>query len=152
MTSKWFAAAVAAGGLVVGATSASADRLPEAAQGGHPLDAVLLPGNETPPHATAATGFAHITVNPGHSEVCWEITFSNLSAAASAAHVHIAPPGVAGPIVIPTPVPQVVSGTGTGCIVVTDELAHALSDHPASCYVNVHDSVFPAGEIRGQLG
>jgi hypothetical protein len=136
---------------VLGMSSASADRLPDAAHGGHPLDAVLLPGSETPPHATAATGSAHITVNPGHAEVCWDITFANLSAPATAAHIHIAPPGVPGPIVIPTPVPSVISGTGSGCTVVAETLAHALNEHPADYYVNVHDAVFPGGEIRGQL-
>jgi hypothetical protein len=119
--------------------------------GGLPLHATLLPGSETPPHDTAARGSARITVNPGHDQVCWKITFSDLSAPASAAHIHQAPVGVAGSIVLPTPVPAVTSGTGTGCATVSDALAQGLKTNPDAYYVNVHDSVFPAGEIRGQL-
>jgi hypothetical protein len=143
--------AVASAVGLLGVAPASADRMPGSKHGGKPLETVLLPGNEVPPHATAATGSAHITVNPGQSEVCWSISFADLSAPASAAHIHVGVPGVAGPVVIPTPVPSVVSGTGSGCTVVTDVLAHALSDNPAGYYVNVHNSVFPGGEIRGQL-
>jgi len=134
-----------------GIASASAERLPGSMHGGKPLETALLPGNEVPPHATAATGLTLITVNPGQSEVCWEITFSGLSAPATAAHIHFGPPGVAGAIVIPTPVPNVTSGTGTGCAVVASPLAHDLAANPTGYYVNVHDSVFPGGEIRGQL-
>jgi len=151
MRRLFFIACLIAGALGFVAGPAAADRVPGSDHGGKPLDAELLPQNETPPHTTAATGTARITVNAGHDEVCWEITFSNLSAPASAAHIHVGPPGVAGGIVIPTPVPSLVSGTGTGCTTVTDTLARAIKDDPTGYYVNVHDSVFPGGEIRGQL-
>ena len=136
---------------VWGAASASADRLTDSEHGGRPLETVLLPGNEVPPHNTSATGSALITVNPGQAEVCWSITFSGLSTPATAAHIHHGPPGVAAPVVIPTPVPAVATGTGHGCTTVTSELAHDLAANPSDYYVNVHDSVFPTGEIRGQL-
>jgi CHRD domain-containing protein len=132
-------------------SSAFAARLPGSAHGGTPLAADLAGGNETPPNATTATGSARITVNSGHDEVCWEISFSGLVAPATAAHIHVGPPGVAGPIVLPTPVPPVTSGTGTGCAAVDDALARAIRQDPGAYYVNVHDSVFPAGQIRGQL-
>lgn len=132
-------------------SSAVAERLPGSAHGGTPFAADMTGSNETPPNATTATGSARITVNLGHDEVCWEITFSGLAAPATAAHIHVGPPGVAGPIVVPTPVPPVISGTGTGCATVDDALARAIHDDPDAYYVNVHDSVFPAGQIRGQL-
>jgi hypothetical protein len=131
--------------------SASAERLPGSTHGGKPASAELSGSSETPPNITTATGSARITVNPGHDEVCWEITFTGLVTPATAAHIHVGPPGVAGPIVIPTPVPAVTSGTGTGCTVVNEALASAIQRDPGAYYVNVHDSVFPAGQIRGQL-
>jgi hypothetical protein len=137
--------------VMLASASASAERLSGSVHGGKPSAAELLGSNETPPNATTATGSARITVNPGHNEVCWEITFSGLVTPAAAAHIHVGPPGVAGPIVIPTPVPPSTSGTGTGCAVVDDGLASAIQHDPGAYYVNVHDSVFPAGQIRGQL-
>jgi hypothetical protein len=140
------------GALSMLATStAFAERLPGSAHGGKPLAADLAGSNETPPNATTATGSARITVNTGHDEVCWEITFNGLATPATAAHIHIGAPGVAGMIVLATPVPPVISGTGTGCATVDDALARAIRQDPGGYYVNVHDSEFPAGQIRGQL-
>jgi hypothetical protein len=130
---------------------AFAERLPGSAHGGKPLAADLAGSSETPPNTTTATGSARISVNPGHDEVCWEITFSGLVTPAAAAHIYVGPPGVAGPIVLPTPVPPVTSGTGTGCATVDHALARAILQDPGAYYVNVHDSEFPAGQIRGQL-
>jgi hypothetical protein len=144
--------AMLAGAVAVwGTAPASADRLPGSSHGGRPLAAELSGGNETPPNATTATGSARFTVNAGQNEVCWEITFSGLAGPATAAHIHVAPPGVAGPIVVPTPVPAATSGTGTGCATVDDALAQAIKNNPGDYYVNVHDAPFPGGQIRGQL-
>jgi hypothetical protein len=136
---------------MLGSASALAERLPGSAHGGKPSSAELSGSKEAPPNATTATGSARITVNPGHDEVCWAITFTGLASAATAAHIHVGAPGVAGPVVIPTPVPAATSGTGTGCATVTDALASAIRDNPGAYYVNVHDKVYPAGQIRGQL-
>src|SRR3954452_5046059 len=111
-------ACILAGATALTVGSAGAAHIEDAPHGGKPLSTTLLPGNETPPLATNASGFAPITANAGHSEVCWHITFSNLSGPAVAAHIHVAPPGVSGRIVSPTPVPSEVAGTGNGCAVV----------------------------------
>ena len=146
------AAFIVAGVAGLAAGPAAADRIDGSSHGGRPLLTVLSPGEEVPPHDTAATGTARVTVNVGHSEVCWDISFSDLSAPAIAAHIHQAPQGVNGPVVIPTPVPAEVTGTAHDCAVVDNALARDLNENPDQYYVNVHDSVFPGGEIRGQLG
>lgn len=61
------------------------------------------------------------------------------------AHIHIGPPGVAGPIVFPFPDPLDIDATWD---LTLDEAIRLLA---GGYYVNVHSPAFPAGEIRGQL-
>ena len=42
-------------------------------------------------------------------------------------------------------------GTSKGCVV-NAMLADALVENPSNYYVNVHNTPFPGGAIRGQLG
>ena len=101
----------------------------------------------------AATGTAKITVNPGQERVCWEITTGNFSAgttAISGAHIHSAPAGLNGPIVVP--LTATLNGTSTGCATVARSLADAIRKAPQGYYVNVHTNLFLPGAIRGQLG
>ena len=44
------------------------------------------------------------------------------------------------------------SGSSSGCVAVTRELAKAIIQNPSHYYVNVHNSIYPAGALRGQLG
>jgi hypothetical protein len=98
---------------------------------------------------TGASGFFTYEISGG--ELCYTLTARNLSAPAVAAHIHLAPRHVAGPIVIPLTV-----GTGTDwtvdtCTTVDPTLLEAVAASPRSYYVNVHTPTFPGGEIRGQL-
>lgn len=94
------------------------------------------------------TGTARIIVNPGQGRICYELTVSNI-ATPTAAHIHRAPPTAPGPVVVPLGAP--VSGSSSGCVDVTRELALAILKRPAEYYVNVHNAVYPAGAVRGQL-
>lgn len=101
----------------------------------------------------AATGTAKITVNPGQERVCWEITTGNFSAGTTTitgAHIHSAPAGQNGPIVVP--LTATLNGTSTGCATVTRSIADAIRKAPQGYYVNVHTNLFGPGAIRGQLG
>jgi hypothetical protein len=123
--------------------------------GGRPLVATLTPGAEVGPGTgdpnPAASGTFASTLNPGHNEFCWSMTWSNLSANATAAHVHVGPAGVAGGVVIPLTTTATTSGSTSGCTTIDDGLAKAIMQDPAGYYVNVHTSVNPPGAIRGQL-
>ena len=98
------------------------------------------------------TGTAAITVNVGQQRVCWDITVNNI-AAPTRAHIHKAPAGVAGPIVVGFF--EAANVDLDGCTPTTQPVDRALLrdilQHPQNYYVNVHTADFPAGAIRGQL-
>ena len=95
------------------------------------------------------SGFAVIRLNVGRERVCWDLSVSNI-APATAAHIHVAPVGVNGPIVVPLSPPT--SGSSAGCRDGVDPgLIQAIIDFPANYYVNVHNADFPGGALRGQL-
>ena len=68
---------------------------------------------------------------------------------ATDAHIHEAPPGEAGPIVLPLTPPT--NGASGGCTEAEPALVSDLQQRPSDFYVNVHNEPFPEGAIRGQL-
>lgn len=118
--------------------------------GGRPLAATLTGAAEVPgPGDPDGSGTARITVNVGQREICYELAVSGI-APATAAHIHEAPAGTAGPVVVPLMPPT--DGMVSGCALVSRELAKNILKHPEEYYVNVHNVAFPAGALRGQLG
>ena len=55
----------------------------------------------------------------------------------------------AGPIVVHLAAPT--SGSSSGCAPVTRALAQEPIQNPGAFYVNVQDTPFPGGAVRGQL-
>jgi hypothetical protein len=127
-----------------GATVAS-----EATQGGRPLHATLLPENQVPPVASNGSGGALVTLNQGQGEVCWDITVSNLTTPVILAHIHHGAAGTNGPVVVDFMEP--VNGL-SGCVHADAALIKDIRQDPSAYYVNVHTTMFPVGEVRGQLG
>lgn len=120
-----------------------------AAQGGRPLSATLSGANEVPPADPDGSGEAFITLNQGEREVCFQLIVSDI-APATAAHIHEAPAGVNGPIVVPLTPPT--SGSSSGCVSGVDrDLIKDIRQNPSGFYVNVHNAEFPGGAVRGQL-
>lgn len=101
------------------------------------------------PGDTDGTGTATITVNVAQKEVCYELEVANIEPA-TAAHIHLAPVGSPGPVVVPLDAPT--DGTSEGCADVSGKLAAQIMARPERYYVNVHNTPFPGGAIRGQLG
>lgn len=133
--------AAAAGGLAAAQ---------EKEQGGRPLTATLTGAAEVPgPGDPDGAGTATITLNQGQNEVCFELTVSNI-ATATAAHLHIGAAGKAGGVVL-TLAPPPAEGSSKGCISTTAELIKNIRQSPENYYVNVHNSEFPDGAVRGQL-
>lgn len=108
-----------------------------------------------PVYAGDADGVGHalITINLGQREVCWDLTAANVALPATAAHIHRAPAGVRGGIVVPiSPAPDA-AGRAVGCAFDQDPaLLQEILRNPEEFYVNVHTSEYPAGAVRGQLG
>ena len=120
-----------------------------AADGGRTFSIALTGAQEVPPADPDGSGTATITLNHGQGQVCWELTASNI-APATAAHIHVAPVGVNGPVVVPLSPPT--SGSSSGCVDgVNQDLIKAIIQNPDAYYVNVHNAEYPGGAIRGQL-
>lgn len=94
------------------------------------------------------SGFALITLNPGHASVCWELTVEDIEPA-TAAHIHRAPAGSPGPVVVPLSPPT--SGSSSGCTTAEPTLIEDIIENPEEYYVNVHNNPYPGGAVRGQL-
>jgi len=117
--------------------------------GGAPQSTTLTGAAEVPgPGDPDGAGTASLRLNPGQEEICYELTVSNI-APATAAHIHIGGPAVAGPIVVGLMPPT--SGSSSACASVPRDLVLNILKNPAGFYVNVHNMPYPAGAVRGQL-
>ena len=111
------------------------------------------------------TGTARITIDPALAsglQLCYDLSVSNITLPAAAAHIHEGPIGVAGPVVVTLGTPNA-SGVAVGCAADGDfnlansgdaTIAALLADivaNPGRYYVNVHTTDFPGGAVRGQL-
>jgi len=106
----------------------------------------LSGGQEFPgPGDADGTGLARLWFDSAANSVVWDITVENVALPIAAAHIHNAPAGVAGPVRVDF------MGMLAGGPVVDADIAGILAN-PLNWYVNVHNSFFPAGAVRGQLG
>lgn len=120
-----------------------------AAAGGRPLTATLLGANERPILGDPdGSGWFAATFNPGTGEVCFAYEVTGVEPLA-AAHIHRAPAGVPGPVVIPMP-PTSATG-GSGCVTADRDLILEIIRDPSAFYFNVHNAPFQGGALRGQL-
>ena len=105
---------------------------------------------ETPPNSSPAFGYTFGTYDDVTNVLTIDVNASGFVAPITAAHVHRAPLGVAGPVIFPL----------TGATGGTSYTSHDVFNLNASQetdilaglnYANVHSQVFPGGEIRGQI-
>jgi hypothetical protein len=120
---------------------------------GRPFTVALDGASEAPgPGDADGTGTAILTVNPGTGEVSFTITVQNIALPSTGAHIHRAPAGQPGPVVVALTPPDA-SGASAGTVTgVNRELAVDIIRNPDQYYVNVHNADFPPGAVRGQLG
>ncbi len=119
--------------------------------GGRRFSVVLTGAEEAPgPGDPDGIGFAVLRLNPGTEQVCFSITVENITLPATGAHIHEAPAGSPGPIVVSLTAPDE-NGSSSGCVSADREEILEIIRHPEDYYVNVHSSEFPAGAVRAQL-
>ena len=121
------------------------------------LHAKLAAKNETTGSTSTAKGHTQVKVRTdGTIEFKTQINNKNHETFV-AGHIHQAPVGVAGAIVVPLFVAPTLptsarhikqSGVATPNAGTTGA---ALCQNPSAYYVNYHTTAFPAGAIRGQL-
>ena len=124
-------------------------------EGGRPFSTTLTGAAEAPgPGDPNATGQADLALNQGRNEVCFDISWADVDGEVFAGHIHIAPAGSPGPIVV-TLFTGSFAGTDavTGCVQDVDaDLLKAIRQNPSAYYVNVHSRPdFTGGAVRGQL-
>jgi hypothetical protein len=156
------------GGLLVTATLATADQ----------LGALLTGYEESPAVSTTGRGEFTATIDADGDVLQYTETFSGLQGTVTQSHIHVGQLGVNGSIVIflcqtatnPDPTglapecPQ--QGTVTGTITPANVIAGAMAPQQlaagdlaavsaairaGAAYANVHTTVSPGGEIRGQI-
>lgn len=129
------------------------------------LNATLTGGEEAPTKVnTGALGTAVVFVDTTNLEMTVNVQVYNLPAGATGGHIHAGALGTAGPVIFDlTPT----AGT-TGDFTLSQRLSSAnlvvraargintMTDAVqaltgGNCYINIHTSNNPGGEIRGQL-
>lgn len=160
--------ATALAALVVGLIGAAT----VAADGGRKDHKARLSGfQEVPPISTTGSGWLKLRVNSSPDSISYELRYDNLTGV-TAAHIHFGQQHVNGGIIAflcggGGTNPSCVAGTTiTGTILPANILAVTPPDQGiaagefteavrairnGSTYVNVHTSLFPNGELRGQI-
>jgi hypothetical protein len=100
------------------------------------------------------TGEAILIVNPNTDTVCMLARWRDVAGTVVAAHIHEAPAGEAGDVVVPLfPAGTMLGGDDKTRVCVSGlGLTDEINAEPAEYYVNIHSTVFPGGALRAQLG
>lgn len=126
--------------------------------------ATLDAAQEVPSNTSTATGFATFEFSDDITELSYELSVFDITGV-TAAHIHLAPAGVNGPVVAflfgPNAGTGLVNGLLASGTVTASNLIGPLAGFPltdllaqmtaTNTYVNVHTLTFPGGEIRGQI-
>ena len=131
--------------VALGATPLRADTL-------LPFTALLNGGQEFPRVSSPSQGEAFLTFNATQALLCYSISFSPLSSNELAAHFHApAPPGQNAPVRFDiSPAPSPFGSPKTGCVgpLAKEDVKNLKR---GLFYINVHSTMHPNGEIRGQV-
>lgn len=127
----------------------------------------LSGANEVPAVSTLASGVAVLRIDTTTRAWSLNLRFSNLSAPVTVAHIHRAPAGSNGPVIIGLDGIALSGGRPSWNLIApgstslnTNGSLNAPFLFPAAelqnlldgnTYINIHSSAFPGGELRGNL-
>jgi hypothetical protein len=132
------------------------------------LTARLTGAQEVPAADPDGSGKAVVEIDVEAGEVCFDIKSLSDTGAPNRGHIHEAPAGVNGPIVVPffeLRIPPadpgapptdprndaLESGRLQDCVPGDPAVLARIVANPAGFYVNVHNARFPGGALRCQL-
>ena len=111
---------------------------------------VMTGAQEAPgPGDPDGIGAAAFTLNTETGRVCWAYAVKRVDPI-MAAHIHRAPVGEPGGVVIPIGASGS-RGYSVGCTSADPALVAEIAGNPSAFYFNVHNDPFQAGALRGQL-
>jgi hypothetical protein len=118
------------------------------------LDANLDPFQEVPPHNTPGYGSADLTLDAGAMTVTINAgtgLYADLLAGATSVVIQDAPVTMNGPTIVSLTLDTYgnTSGTFSGGGSLTNQ--QVMDMLGGNTYINIRDSVYPSGEIRGQI-
>lgn len=117
--------------------------------------ALEVPAPVIPP-GFSPSGTATATFDPAAKTIQATLAWSGLTTNTTASHIHNAPPGVAGPVIVPFFVASLPpSGSFTTPVInLSDAQVTTLLNGlgAGTLYFNIHTTTNPAGEIRGNVG
>lgn len=116
---------------------------------GHKFDVSLDGSQEVLKGDIDGTGEAKIRIREERGELCVDIE-TNYIDQARGAHIHHAPKGSNGTMVVNLPIPNE-DGEAKGCIEVSPDVLNKITTNAHDYYINIHTNPYPDGAIRGQL-
>ena len=112
----------------------------------HNYAATLEGSQVVPPTSSGATGSGLFSIDDVANTVTYSISYSGLMGVETAAHIHgMAPPGANAGVVHALPAGEPKNGVWN----YTE--AQEVDILAGRTYVNIHTTLFPGGEIRGQI-
>ena len=118
-----------------------------------PVSGIFSGAQEVPANTSSATGTVVGSYDQRSGLLGIKVTYSGLSANATSAHIHRAPAGVSGPVIIDFAPLGFTFGAqaGTFSKIILLNASQAADLVAGNLYVNIHNANFPGGEIRAQL-
>lgn len=132
--------AIGAGAVALAALGAGA------AQAGTLWIANMTPAKEAPPNNTSFSGTSFLVLNTAETQASVTATHNIPANTLTGGHIHRAPPGVNGPIILPFPNPASPIGPVPWAIPAAD----VANLKAGNIYINIHTATFPGGVIRDQ--
>jgi hypothetical protein len=145
---RHMAAALAAAGAMALAAAANADI--------HNLTAHLDGSQEDPPNGSTAFGDAEMMYDDETNLFFLDVYVEGIAIAdINGYHIHLAPPGESGPVIVNLGTLGTWVPDGDGIRLTINDgnfpQGNELSLLTGGTYINIHTIAFPAGEIRGQI-